>query len=58
MEIRVKLMDEQGLMWNGMPRGVSNREKYEDNRAELKDAMYFLCTYLVTVRSSRIGISP
>lgn len=28
MEIRAKLMDEQGLMWNGMPKGVSNMEEY------------------------------
>jgi glutathione S-transferase len=28
MEIRANLMDEQGLMWNGMPKGVSNMEEY------------------------------
>ncbi len=28
MEIRAKLMDEQGLMWNGMPIGISNMEEY------------------------------
>ncbi|KAI4213977.1 MAG: hypothetical protein LQ351_003381 [Letrouitia transgressa] len=28
MEIRAQLMDEQGLMWNGMPKGVSNMEEY------------------------------
>ena len=28
MEIRAKLMDEQGLMWNGMPKGVSDMEEY------------------------------
>ncbi|KAL8959699.1 MAG: hypothetical protein Q9193_003477 [Seirophora villosa] len=28
MEIRAKLMDEQGLTWNGMPKGVSNMEEY------------------------------
>ena len=28
MEIRAQLMDEQGLMWNGMPKGVTNMEEY------------------------------
>lgn len=28
MEIRAKLMDEQGLMWNGMPKGINNMEEY------------------------------
>lgn len=28
MEIRAELMDEQGLMWNGMPKGVSNMNEY------------------------------
>ncbi|KAL8751472.1 MAG: hypothetical protein Q9184_006060 [Pyrenodesmia sp. 2 TL-2023] len=28
MEIRAKLMDEQGLMSNGMPKGVSNMDEY------------------------------
>ncbi|KAF4634843.1 hypothetical protein G7Y89_g3255 [Cudoniella acicularis] len=28
MEIRAKLMDIQGLAWNGMPKGVSNMEEY------------------------------
>lgn len=31
MDIRAKLMDEQGLMWNGMPKGVSNMEEYMEN---------------------------
>ncbi len=30
MEIREKLMDEQGLMPNGMPKGVNNMAEYED----------------------------
>jgi glutathione S-transferase len=29
MEIREKLMDEQGLMPNGMPKGVNNMAEYE-----------------------------
>ncbi|KAF4624289.1 hypothetical protein G7Y89_g13884 [Cudoniella acicularis] len=29
MEIRDRLMDEQGLMPNGMPKGISNMEQYE-----------------------------
>jgi glutathione S-transferase len=29
METRAKLMDEQGLMWNGMPKGIGNMEEYE-----------------------------
>lgn len=28
MEIRAKLMDEQDLMWNGMPKGISNMGEY------------------------------
>ncbi|KAI4175067.1 MAG: hypothetical protein LQ346_008130 [Caloplaca aetnensis] len=28
METRARLMDEQGLMWNGMPKGVSNMDEY------------------------------
>ncbi|KAI4280289.1 MAG: hypothetical protein L6R38_004567 [Xanthoria sp. 2 TBL-2021] len=30
MEIREKMMDEQGLMPNGMPKGVNNMAEYED----------------------------
>ncbi|KAI0386713.1 glutathione S-transferase [Hypomontagnella monticulosa] len=29
MEIRAQLMDEQGLMWNGMPKGTKNFQEYE-----------------------------
>ncbi|KAF3064486.1 Glutathione S-transferase 1 [Daldinia childiae] len=29
MEVRDKLMDEQGLMWNGMPKGINNFQEYE-----------------------------
>lgn len=29
MEVRDKLMDEQGLMWNGMPKGIKNFQEYE-----------------------------
>ncbi|KAF2873784.1 glutathione S-transferase [Massariosphaeria phaeospora] len=28
MEVRARLMDEQGLQWNGMPKGVNNMEEY------------------------------
>lgn len=35
MEIRAKLMDEQGLTWNGMPKGVSDVEEYM-KRIEVK----------------------
>ena len=31
MEIRDRLMDEQGLMPNGMPKGVSNIKEYEEH---------------------------
>jgi glutathione S-transferase len=31
MDIRAKLMDEQGLMWNGMPKGIFNMEEYQAN---------------------------
>ncbi|KAL8665158.1 MAG: hypothetical protein Q9168_007761, partial [Polycauliona sp. 1 TL-2023] len=30
MEIREKLMDDQGLMPNGMPKGINNMAEYED----------------------------
>ena len=30
MEVREKMMDEQGLMPNGMPKGVNNMAEYED----------------------------
>ncbi|KAI0898663.1 glutathione S-transferase [Annulohypoxylon nitens] len=29
MELRAKLMDEQGLQWNGMPKGITNFQEYE-----------------------------
>lgn len=28
MDVRAKLMDEQGLMWNGMPKGIASMEEY------------------------------
>ncbi|ORY11855.1 glutathione S-transferase [Clohesyomyces aquaticus] len=30
MEKRAQLMDEQGLQWNGMPKGVNNMKEYEE----------------------------
>lgn len=30
MEIRDKLMDEQGLQSNGMPKGITNIKEYEE----------------------------
>jgi glutathione S-transferase len=30
MATREKLMNEQGLMWNGMPEGVNSIEEYEE----------------------------
>ncbi|KAI2601790.1 glutathione S-transferase II [Hypoxylon sp. NC1633] len=33
MEIRARLMDEQGLEWNGMPKGINNLKEYEDKMA-------------------------
>lgn len=29
MDLRARLMDEQGLMWNGMPKGIKNFQEYE-----------------------------
>ncbi|RYP20205.1 hypothetical protein DL767_009505 [Monosporascus sp. MG133] len=29
MDARARLMDEQGLMWNGMPKGIKNFQEYE-----------------------------
>lgn len=29
MELRAKLMDEQGLMWKGMPEGIKSFGEYE-----------------------------
>lgn len=34
MGLRAKLMDDQGLMWNGMPKGVSNMEEYMERLGE------------------------
>ncbi|PYI10681.1 glutathione transferase [Aspergillus sclerotiicarbonarius CBS 121057] len=34
MDIRAKLMDEQGLQANGMPKGVTNIKEYEDYMAK------------------------
>lgn len=31
MEIRAKLMDEQGLTWTGMPKGMSSLADYEEH---------------------------
>ena len=30
METRAKLMDDQGLLWNGMPKGVTSMKEYEE----------------------------
>jgi glutathione S-transferase len=30
MQIRDKLMDDQGLMPNGMPKGINNMKEYEE----------------------------
>jgi glutathione S-transferase len=38
MDIREKLMDEQGLMWNGMPKDVSNMDEYQAKIKAGKDA--------------------
>ncbi|KAF2788508.1 glutathione S-transferase II [Melanomma pulvis-pyrius CBS 109.77] len=38
MDTRAKLMDEQGLMWNGMPKDVSNMEEYQARIRAEKDA--------------------
>jgi glutathione S-transferase len=31
IEMRTRLMDEQGLMPNGMPKGTKNFQEYEEN---------------------------
>jgi len=36
MEARAKLMDEQGLMWNGMPKGINNMKEYEGRLKEMR----------------------
>lgn len=38
MQIREKLMDEQGLMPNGMPKGVNNMAEYEAKMKREGDA--------------------
>ncbi|KAG9375980.1 Glutathione S-transferase II [Pyrenophora tritici-repentis] len=38
MDIRTKLMDEQGLMWNGMPEDIANMEEYQAKIKGEKDA--------------------
>jgi glutathione S-transferase len=30
MKTRAKLMDDQGLQWNGMPKGVNNMQEYKE----------------------------
>jgi glutathione S-transferase len=34
MALRAKLMDEQGLDWNGMPKGTKNFQEYQENLAQ------------------------
>lgn len=38
MEIRARLMDEQGLDWNGMPKGTKSFQDYEANIAAADQA--------------------
>ena len=38
MELRAKLMDEQGLDWNGMPKGISNMKEYEQKMKKDEEA--------------------
>ena len=40
MDIREKMMDEQGLMPNGMPKGVNNMAEYEDKMKREEEASY------------------
>ena len=40
MDIREKMMDEQGLMPNGMPEGVNNMAEYEDKMKREEEASY------------------
>ena len=35
METRSQLMDEQGLMPNGMPKGITSMAQYEEHMAEM-----------------------
>lgn len=37
MELRAKLMDDQGLQWNGMPKGIKTFKDYEDKIAAGED---------------------
>lgn len=37
MEIRARLMDEQGLQWNGVPKGIETFEEYEKKIAAGED---------------------
>lgn len=37
MKIRARLMDEQGLDWNGMPKGTKNFQEYEQSAAARAD---------------------
>ena len=37
MEIRARLMDEQGLQWNGVPKGIENFTEYEQKIAAGED---------------------
>jgi glutathione S-transferase len=38
MDIRAKFMDQEGLMWNGVPKDVSNMEEYHAKIKAEKDA--------------------
>jgi glutathione S-transferase len=37
MEIRARLMDEQGLQWNGVPKGIETFTEYEEKIAAGED---------------------
>ncbi|KAK8128122.1 glutathione S-transferase [Apiospora sp. TS-2023a] len=37
MEVRARLMDEQGLQWNGVPKGIETFTEYEEQIAAAKD---------------------
>lgn len=34
MELRARLMDEQGLDWNGMPKGTKNFQEYQESLSQ------------------------
>ncbi|KAK3331204.1 glutathione S-transferase [Apodospora peruviana] len=38
MKLRARLMDEQGLQWNGVPKGIETFTEYETKIAEAKEA--------------------